>query len=191
MEGFTMQTNRMMPRLAALAVITMLGGCATWNHMDRQEKGTATGATGGAIVGAAVGGPIGAAVGAAAGGYAGHYETKPGGLASANPAYGPRANDHAGSTASPSMASESSPMVRDAQQALNDRGYSVGTVDGIYGPTTEQAVRDFQRAQGLDQTGQLDARTLAALNVPNNRSAASSRVNGNANATMGNGVHNP
>lgn len=186
-----MQTNRMMPRLAALAVITMLGGCATWDHMDRQEKGTATGATGGAIVGAAVGGPVGAAVGAAAGGYTGHYETKPGGLASTNPAYGPRANDHASNTASQGMASESTPMVRDAQQALNDRGYSVGPVDGIYGPSTEQAVRDFQRAQGLDQTGQLDARTLAALNVPNNASTASSSVHRNANTTMGNGTHNP
>jgi len=192
MEGSIMQTHRTMPRLAALAMITMLGGCATWNHMDRQEKGTATGATGGAIVGAAVGGPIGAAVGAAAGGYAGHYETKPGGLASANPAYGPRANDHASNTASNTAnTSESSATVRDAQQALNDRGYSVGAVDGVYGPNTEQAVRDFQRAQGLDQTGQLDARTLAALNVPNNASTASSGMNTHANPTMGNATHNP
>jgi hypothetical protein len=65
----------MIPKVAALAVLAMLGGCATWNHMDRQEKGTATGATGGALVGAAVGGPVGAAVGAVAGGDTGHYET--------------------------------------------------------------------------------------------------------------------
>ena len=59
-----------------VSVGLLLGGCATWNDMDRSEKGLATGATGGAVVGGIVGGPLGAAVGAGIGGYAGHHESK-------------------------------------------------------------------------------------------------------------------
>jgi hypothetical protein len=58
-----------------LLVLAALGsGCATWDEMDRSERGLAVGATGGAVVGGIVGGPIGAAIGAGAGGYAGHHE---------------------------------------------------------------------------------------------------------------------
>ena len=45
---------------ASVALAILLAGCATWNDMNRQEKGTAVGATGGAVVGAVVGGPVGA-----------------------------------------------------------------------------------------------------------------------------------
>jgi murein L,D-transpeptidase YcbB/YkuD len=137
---------------SATALALLLASCATWNSMDHQEKGTATGAAGGAVVGAAVGGPVGALVGAGVGGYAGHYETQPGGIA---------ANANVGSTAS----TAASPTVRSAQQALNDRGYDVGAVDGVYGPNTQDAVVRFQQAQGLSQTGTLDAPTLSALGV--------------------------
>lgn len=166
-----MQASKMIPKVAALAVASMLAGCATWNHMDRQEKGTTVGATGGALVGAAVGGPVGAVVGAAAGGYTGHYETQPGGLASKNPAYGPWEKDHASAVAANGSGSvaAASPTVRDAQRALNDHGFAVA-VDGRFGPNTEQALRDFQRQQGLAQTGQLDSSTRSALGVNGNAS---------------------
>ena len=144
-----MNSSQIVRRASALALVSLLAGCATWNSMDRQEKGTATGATGGALVGAAVGGPIGAVVGAGVGGYAGHYETEPGGLA------GP----------SVSAAPGASPVVRDAQQALSNRGYNVGPVDGVFGPSTHDAVVRFQQAQGLTQSGTLDAQTLSALGV--------------------------
>ncbi|HYC46572.1 MAG TPA: YMGG-like glycine zipper-containing protein [Burkholderiales bacterium] len=64
------------PLLAIALVAAASTGCATWNEMDRTEKGTAVGATGGAVVGGIIGGPIGAAVGAGVGGYAGHHEAK-------------------------------------------------------------------------------------------------------------------
>jgi hypothetical protein len=61
--------------MAAVLLLAMLGsGCATWEGMDRSERGLALGATGGAVVGGILGGPIGAAIGAGAGGYAGHHE---------------------------------------------------------------------------------------------------------------------
>jgi len=132
----------------ALALVSLVAGCATWDSMNRSEKGTAVGATGGAVVGAAVGGPVGAAVGAGVGGYTGHYE----------------ANEVAGGGGAQNVGAPSS-TVRMAQQALNDRGYGAGNIDGVWGPDTENAVRRFQQAQGLPQSGALDAQTLSALGV--------------------------
>jgi hypothetical protein len=49
------------------------------------------------------------------------------------------------------------------QQALNQLGYSVGTVDGVYGPSTQAAVAKFQTASKLTSDGILGPATLAAL----------------------------
>lgn len=54
-------------------------------------------------------------------------------------------------------------QVRNLQTLLRRLGYAVGTVDGIFGPVTEQAVRAFQRDAGLSQTGQVDGDTWATL----------------------------
>lgn len=135
---------------SAAGLIMMCAGCSTWGSMDNSEKGTAVGATGGAVVGAAVGGPVGAAVGAGVGGYAGHYE-------------GPEVASNSKSTTT--TTANASGLVRSAQEALNDKGYSVGSVDGVWGPNTEGAVRQFQQAQGLQQTGRLDEQTLSALGI--------------------------
>lgn len=62
--------------LTVLTVAAMSSGCATWDEMNRSEKGVAAGATGGAVVGGVLGGPLGAAIGAGVGGYAGHHEAK-------------------------------------------------------------------------------------------------------------------
>ena len=43
------------------------------------------------------------------------------------------------------------------QQALNDLKYLEGGVDGAFGPGTEGAVKEFQKSQGLAQTGVVDA----------------------------------
>lgn len=55
--------------------------------------------------------------------------------------------------------------VRQIQQALNQGGYDVGAVDGNWGQSTEQAVKNFQQAQGLEPTGQPNLRTLSALGI--------------------------
>lgn len=61
--------------------------------------------------------------------------------------------------------------VRMMQQALNDRGYAVGTADGTWGERTTTAMRDFQRSQGIEPTGEPDIYTLVALDiVPSGRS---------------------
>jgi hypothetical protein len=58
----------------AIAVVAVLAGCASLNHMDRVE-GTAAGAVGGAVAGAVVGGPVGAVAGGVGGAYVGHETT--------------------------------------------------------------------------------------------------------------------
>ena len=55
-------------------------------------------------------------------------------------------------------------QVRQVQQKLNDMGYHAGSVDGVFGPRTESALRQFQQARNLDATGHIDSNTLAALN---------------------------
>ncbi len=56
--------------------------------------------------------------------------------------------------------------MRSVQQTLNNMGYNAGPVDGQLGPTTRDALTRFQQAQNLPQTGEPDAKTLAALGIP-------------------------
>ena len=49
------------------------------------------------------------------------------------------------------------------QQALKDKGYLKGKVDGIYGDQTYDAVKAFQRAKGLAVDGIAGRKTQNAL----------------------------
>jgi hypothetical protein len=55
--------------------------------------------------------------------------------------------------------------VREVQTKLNDLGYHTGQVDGVWGPRTEAAVRNFQQAKNIEATGRLDEQTLNALDI--------------------------
>ena len=52
---------------------------------------------------------------------------------------------------------------KNAQQALQAKGYNPGPIDGIHGPRTSAALRDYQKAEGLKATGEMDADTRAKL----------------------------
>lgn len=54
--------------------------------------------------------------------------------------------------------------VWDVQKSLNRYGYDI-SMDGQWGPRTTAAIQAFQRQQNLKVTGDLDAQTLAALDV--------------------------
>lgn len=56
-------------------------------------------------------------------------------------------------------------VIKAAQQKLEEKGYSAGPADGRMGPQTRAAIEKFQADQNLSQTGKLDQKTLAALNV--------------------------
>ena len=51
------------------------------------------------------------------------------------------------------------------QTALQNAGYSVGNIDGVYGARTDSAVRAFQAAAGLKVDGIVGPATLAALGL--------------------------
>lgn len=53
--------------------------------------------------------------------------------------------------------------VRDVQGKLNVLGYYQGDIDGVFGPMTETAVRNFQRDQGLSVDGIVGPQTYSAL----------------------------
>lgn len=52
-----------------------------------------------------------------------------------------------------------------AQEALKNKGHDPGSIDGIIGPQTRQAIRAFQNANGLKETGRLDLETAKKLGV--------------------------
>lgn len=49
------------------------------------------------------------------------------------------------------------------QAVLRDAGFYDGNIDGIAGPKTNQAIRDFQKAQGLKADGIVGPKTMAKL----------------------------
>lgn len=58
-----------------------------------------------------------------------------------------------------------SATLRQVQEALQRRGYAVDNSDGRWSEQTASALRDFQQAQGLEPSGQLNSRTLGALGL--------------------------
>lgn len=86
---------------------------------------------------------------------------------------------HWQSGASASMQHESqasSSAIREAQQQLRAAGHDAGPVDGIMGPRTAQALKDFQQEKGLEVSGRLDQRTRAELGLGSSAIGASSAV---------------
>jgi len=55
--------------------------------------------------------------------------------------------------------------VQQAQARLKAAGFDPGPPDGTLGPKTRDALRRYQRAKGLQATGELDAQTLEALQL--------------------------
>ncbi|MCS6804783.1 MAG: peptidoglycan-binding domain-containing protein [Acidobacteriota bacterium] len=72
--------------------------------------------------------------------------------------------------------------VRQVQQALKDRGYYDGAVDGIMGVRTRRAIQAFQQEKGLSATGRIDEQTLKKLGIPlkeeTTRSGAGASIGG-------------
>jgi hypothetical protein len=58
---------------------------------------------------------------------------------------------------------DTGPQVKTLQQALTSLGFSPGTPDGDYGPSTKIAVERFQVAKNLAEDGVVGPATLAAL----------------------------
>jgi peptidoglycan hydrolase-like protein with peptidoglycan-binding domain len=54
--------------------------------------------------------------------------------------------------------------IKQAQEQLSSKGHDV-QADGVLGPKTEAALKEFQEKEGIQASGRLDQETLAALGV--------------------------
>lgn len=59
----------------------------------------------------------------------------------------------------------SEPEIREIQLVLIKRGYFHGRANGVWGPTTREALITFQRKEGFEATGRIDTRTVTALGL--------------------------
>jgi hypothetical protein len=57
-------------------------------------------------------------------------------------------------------------LARKVQSELARRGYYHGPINGVIDSSNRQAIRAFQKAQGLPQTGLIDPGVLRSLNLP-------------------------
>jgi peptidoglycan hydrolase-like protein with peptidoglycan-binding domain len=68
--------------------------------------------------------------------------------------------------------SQSPELIKQAQEKLSAAGHDAGPADGIMGPRTQKALKDFQQAKNLEASGQLDQKTLSALGVSGDAASA-------------------
>jgi len=62
---------------------------------------------------------------------------------------------------------------KEIQQALAEKGYFSGPLDGNWGPDSTEALKRFQREQNLDADGKIGALSLMALGLGPRRGTAS------------------
>jgi len=74
------------------------------------------------------------------------------------------ANEQAPAPSDPSNY-ESGSRVSDVQSALSRAGYYDGPIDGVLGPATRKALRNYQRDHGLAVTGGIDRAVTDALQL--------------------------
>jgi peptidoglycan hydrolase-like protein with peptidoglycan-binding domain len=55
--------------------------------------------------------------------------------------------------------------IKKVQETLRDKGYEPGQIDGVLGPQTREAIRQYQKSENLPVTGRLDAETAGKLGV--------------------------
>jgi peptidoglycan hydrolase-like protein with peptidoglycan-binding domain len=70
--------------------------------------------------------------------------------------------------------------IRKAQETLNARGFKAGAANGVMGESTQAALREFQKSEGIAVTGNLNPRTLARLGI--DEPGASAGATGNASS---------
>jgi peptidoglycan hydrolase-like protein with peptidoglycan-binding domain len=77
--------------------------------------------------------------------------------------------------AAPQQSAVSPDMIRQVQGTLQQQGLYHGSVDGVWGPGTESAVRSYQQQHNLNTSGQLDASTLSSMNIATNQNYGNSQ----------------
>jgi peptidoglycan hydrolase-like protein with peptidoglycan-binding domain len=70
---------------------------------------------------------------------------------------------------------------RGAQAALNIQGYNVGTPDGLWGKRSRKAMKQFQKQNNLNATGEIDNASLKALGISGLSASPNEKNSGSAN----------
>lgn len=68
--------------------------------------------------------------------------------------------------------------VRKVQQTLQSEGMQVGQVDGMMGPETESALRQYQQKHNLQPTGKIDSATLSAMKISSSGASGATGTSG-------------
>jgi peptidoglycan hydrolase-like protein with peptidoglycan-binding domain len=63
--------------------------------------------------------------------------------------------------------------IKQAQEKLSSKGHDV-QADGVLGPKTQAALKEFQEKEGIQASGRLDQETLSALGVEESSSGTGS-----------------
>jgi peptidoglycan hydrolase-like protein with peptidoglycan-binding domain len=176
------------------ALLIAASGCAQLSTPPTErEQHTAIGALGGGLTGAIIGSLTGSAVagglvGMPLGAVAGYYigdklagnqraqqerDQELERLRRDNERYSRELNLRGGSATASTATDLNIDQVRQVQTRLNQMGYFSGNIDGVWGPETQTALRNFQQSKNLQVTGQLNEQTARALGVENYARAGS------------------
>ena len=73
--------------------------------------------------------------------------------------------------------------VKQIQTKLKNWGYYNGSIDGVYGSKTYEAVKNFQKKNGLTADGIAGSKTLAALGI-NSSSSSGGKSSNNSDLNL-------
>ncbi len=74
-----------------------------------------------------------------------------------------RPSDHTAGTEQPAPVRSNGEIITDIQRELTRRGFYDGSVDGLYGPKTDAAIRDFEQAAGLKPSAEPNEALVRAI----------------------------
>jgi len=74
-----------------------------------------------------------------------------------------RPSDHTAGTEQPAPVRPNGEIITDIQRELTRRGFYDGSVDGLYGPKTDAAIRDFEQAAGLRPSAEPNEALVRAI----------------------------
>jgi peptidoglycan hydrolase-like protein with peptidoglycan-binding domain len=76
--------------------------------------------------------------------------------------------------------------VREVQEQLKTAGFDPGPIDGVMGPQTQKALKEFQKSKGLEETGRVDQETRQAL-LSGGSGSSSGSTSGSGTGATGSG----
>jgi hypothetical protein len=155
----TREVKSMKRMLVLFFTVPLMLGCASAERWVRENPRTVVGIGAGALTGGMIGGIVGYQTGSTAAGalLGSAIGGTTGGL------WGHSVECPPDTTGGHHRLSGYNPEVADAQRKLQLLGYNAGPVDGVLGPKTKRALREFQSDHNLSVRGTLDNPTALKI----------------------------